>query len=70
MEKPQLRYKGYTAKVRFSAEDGVFYGKVEGISSLVLFEAEREEQLEKAFCEAVDGYLAFCREHGKEPEKP
>ena len=35
-----LRYKGYYTKVRFSADDNVLYGKIEGISSLVVFEAE------------------------------
>lgn len=35
-----LEYKGYTTKVKYSNEDNVFFGKIEGINSLVNFEAE------------------------------
>ena len=64
-----LRYKGYYTKVRFSAEDNILYGKIEGISSLILFEAENASEVEHAFHEAVDDYLVFCEDNGIEPEK-
>lgn len=64
-----LRYKGYYTKVRFSAEDNILYGKIEGISSLILFEAENASEVEHAFHEAVDDYLLFCEDNGIEPEK-
>ena len=64
-----LRYKGYYTKVRFSSEDNVLYGKIEGISSLVMFEAENASDVERAFHEAVDDYLVFCEDNGIEPEK-
>lgn len=67
--KDVLKYKGYFTKVRFSAEDNVLYGKIEGISSLVMFEAEKASDVERAFREAVDDYLAFCEDNGIEPEK-
>ena len=40
------------------------------IRSLVTFEADNEGELEKAFQEAVDDYLATCKEQGIAPEKP
>ena len=64
-----LHYKGYTAKPEFSPEDRVFYGRVLGISDLVDFYSDSAKELENEFHQAVDEYLDFCREVGKEPEK-
>ena len=30
-----MEYKGYVGSVEFSEEDGLFYGKVQGIRSLI-----------------------------------
>ena len=68
--KNMLEYKGYLGSLQFSADDRVFYGKIEHIRSLVTFEGTDVESLEEAFREAVDDYLATCRELGREPEKP
>ena len=65
-----IEYKGYYSKVLYSAEDGVLHGKIEGISDLVNFECESVNEVESSFHEAVDDYLAFCADLGKEPEKP
>jgi predicted HicB family RNase H-like nuclease len=64
-----LEYKTYYGEVHFSAEDEVFYGKVIGINDLVSFEGSTVKELKKAFHEAVDDYLATCKEFGKDPEK-
>lgn len=64
-----LEYKTYYGEVHFSAEDEVFYGKVIGINDLVTFEGSTVKELKKAFYEAVDDYLATCKQLGKEPEK-
>ncbi len=65
-----LTYKDYVGSVSFSAEDEVFYGKIERINDLVTFESENAHNLKKAFEEAVDGYLTYCAEKGVPPEKP
>ena len=52
-----LRYKGYSARPEYSAEDRIFYGKILGISDL------------DEFHKAVDDYLVFCEEIGKEPQR-
>lgn len=64
-----MEYKGYFAVPEYSVEDEVFHGKVLGINDLVDFEAESVPEMKEAFKEAVDDYLEFCKEIGKEPEK-
>ncbi len=57
------------AKIEFSAEDKCLHGKIDGIADLVTFEADNAHEIEKEFRSAVDDYLDFCREIGKEPSK-
>lgn len=64
-----LKYKGYLGSVEYSEDDEVFFGKIEGIGDLVNFEGESVKELKQAFEEAVDYYIGFCKEHGKEPHK-
>ena len=64
-----LHYKGYSAKPEYSADDQVFYGKVLGISDLVDFYTENAKEIENEFHAAVDDYLSFCEEIGKEPQR-
>lgn len=64
-----LFYKGYRTIIRYSEEDDLYYGKIEGISDLVSFGAEDMNSIEKVFHDAVDGYLESCKEHNKVPEK-
>lgn len=64
-----MNYKGYIGTISFSEKDMVFYGKVEGINGLVNFEGDSVGSLVKAFHEAVESYLEFCREEGIEPQK-
>jgi len=65
-----MHYKGLDASVEFSDEDSVFYGKIEGIRSLIAFEGTSISELRKAFKETVDDYLETCESQGIEPEKP
>lgn len=64
-----LIYKGYLGSVAFSEKDGLFFGKVEGVNGLVNFEGESVKELTEAFHEAVDDYLAYCKDEGIEPDK-
>jgi predicted HicB family RNase H-like nuclease len=65
-----LTYKDYIGSVSYSAEDEVFYGKIEHINDLITFESENAHELKKVFKEAVDDYLSFCEEKGVRPDKP
>lgn len=62
-----LKYKNFIGSVAFSEADGVFFGKIEDIDSLVNFEGENIAELTNAFHEAVDSYLAYCAKEGLEP---
>lgn len=64
-----LRYRGYSARPAYSAEDRIFYGTVLGIGDLVDFQSESAKELENEFHKAVDEYLDFCAEIGKQPQK-
>ena len=64
-----LEYRGYRGTVEFSAEDRVFHGKIHGIQDSVSFEGESIDDLEQGFREAVDDYLEFCTELGKQPDR-
>ena len=62
----RIRYKEFIGSVRFSAEDEVFFGKIEGINDLVTFEGETVNRLKKAFRDAVNDYIELCKETGKQ----
>ncbi|MFI3211977.1 MAG: type II toxin-antitoxin system HicB family antitoxin [Eubacteriales bacterium] len=64
-----LEYKGYYSKVEFSVEDGVLFGKIEGIVDLITFESDNICEIVTEFESAVDEYLLLCAEMGKEPNK-
>ncbi len=65
-----MTYRGYTASVRFSEDDGVFAGRVIDLRDVISFEGTSVEVLRRNFEEAVDDYIAFCAERGEEPERP
>ena len=53
-----MNYKGYVGSVEYSEADGIFYGKVLGIRSLVSYEGGNLKELENDFHKAVNDYLA------------
>ena len=65
-----LNYKGYTGHVEFDDEAGLFHGEVLDLKDVITFQGRSVEELERAFQESVDDYLAFCQERGEEPDKP
>lgn len=67
--KNYFEYKGYIGTVEFSADDRVFFGKMQGINDLITFEGASVSELENAFKEAVTDYLTTCEELGKKPDK-
>lgn len=67
--KNTMMYKNYIGTVNFSEEDRVFYGKVIGITDSISFEGDTVESLIDDFHDAVDEYLDFCAENGKDPQQ-
>lgn len=70
MKEPKLAYRWYTATIEYDEDDKLWHGTLDGIKDLVNFHAFEIENIEQEFRNAVDDYLDFCREVGKEPEKP
>lgn len=66
----RINYKGYNAKVEFDPEDHILVGRIIGIRDVIVFHGESVNELETAFREAVDDYLAACAELGQDPNKP
>ena len=64
-----MEYRGYIGSVEFSEEDGLFYGKVQGIRALISYEGSNARELVEDFHSAVDDYFALCEESGDAPEK-
>lgn len=64
-----LTHKGYSARVEFDDEDGIFFGMITGLRDGVGFHADNVEGLRAAFREAVDDYLETCARIGKDPNK-
>jgi predicted HicB family RNase H-like nuclease len=65
-----MTYNGYSARVEFDAEDRLFVGHIAGIRDIVGFHGESVNELEAAFHEAVDDYLAACKKLKQPPNRP
>lgn len=55
-----LSYKNYNGTVEYSREDRCLFGKVIGIKSLLSYEGDSVQELEKDFQDVIDGYLEDC----------
>ena len=64
-----MSYKGYSARVEYDDQDGIFFGQVAGVRDGVGFHAYTVEDLRVAFREAVDDYIETCAKVGKSPER-
>lgn len=53
-------YKGYVARISFSALERVLIGKVFGVRGVPRFRGASVDELEAAFHKAIDRYLARC----------
>jgi predicted HicB family RNase H-like nuclease len=65
-----MEYQGYVGKVEFDDEAGIFHGEVLGTRDVITFQGRSVAELETAFRESIDDYLAFCKQRGEEPDKP
>lgn len=66
-----LEYKGYVGTVEFEPDDMAFHGEVVGLAQDgIHFTGKTAEEIEQAFRESVDDYLAWCAERGVEPDRP
>ena len=64
-----MEYKGYSAHIEQSEEDGCLVGHIAGITDIVGFHADTVPELQAAFEEAVEDYLETCKKLNKPPQK-
>jgi predicted HicB family RNase H-like nuclease len=65
-----MNYKGFSARIEYSDEDGCFIGRVAGIQDVIGFHGQSVAKLRAAFKEAIDDYLETCARVAKQPNKP
>ena len=65
-----MEYKGYIGKVEIDDEAGILCGEVINVRDVITFEGESVDEIQTAFRESVDDYLAFCAKRKESPEKP
>ena len=66
-----LTYKGYIGSIEISDEDNCLFGKVLDLpkDTVISYEGETVSELKEDFKEAVDDYIAYCKEAGITPRK-
>ncbi|MXY95565.1 MAG: hypothetical protein F4047_14635 [Caldilineaceae bacterium SB0670_bin_27] len=62
-----MHYKGFLAAVHYDVRDGISCGQLTDSFDNVYFEGSTVEEIEIAFREAIDDYLAYCAETGRQP---
>jgi len=65
-----MKYKSYVARIDYDEVDRIFVGHLAGIKDIVGFHGTTVDELENAFHESVDNYLAICEETGRPAQKP
>ena len=64
-----MEYKGYIGRVEFDPDARMLDGEVAGIRDVITFQGRSLDEVEEAFRESVDDYLAFCRERSEPPAR-
>lgn len=60
-------HKGGRAKIEFDEDDQIIVGRILSIRDVVGFHGSSVKEIKEAFIEAVEDYLAHCKDAGKEP---
>ncbi|RLB87525.1 MAG: toxin-antitoxin system HicB family antitoxin [Deltaproteobacteria bacterium] len=65
-----MKYKSYVARIEYDEEDRIFVGHLAGIKDIVGFHGTTVTELEDAFHESVDNYIAISEKTGRIAQKP
>ena len=65
-----MKYRGYIARVEYDNEDRIFVGHLAGIKDIVGFHGSSVDELETAFHEAVNEYIAISEKTGRPAQRP
>ena len=64
-----MKYNGYIGHVEYDDEAKIFHGEVVGLRDIITFQGKSVKELELAFKNSVDDYLAWCKKRKEKPEK-
>ena len=59
-------YKGYVGSIKYDKEDKIYYGCLLNVDDSVSYHGKTGEELYKHYCEAIDDYIEFKKEIGKD----
>ena len=65
-----IEYKGYIGAVNFEPEIDLFHGTVINTNDVITFYGASISELCEEMQKLIEGYIEFCKEQGKIPEKP
>ena len=65
-----MQYRGYRGVVLFDDEAGVLHGEIIDTRDVITFQGRSVPEVQQAFRESVDEYLAVCSERGRQPDRP
>ena len=65
-----IEYKGYIGVVDFDPEIDLFHGTVINTNDVITFYGASVTELRKEMQTSIEGYIEFCEEQGKTPDKP
>jgi predicted HicB family RNase H-like nuclease len=65
-----MHHKGYVATIELDEDAELFHGEVINTRDVLTFQGRTLKDLKKAFADTIADYVAWCRERGKQPEKP
>jgi predicted HicB family RNase H-like nuclease len=65
-----MTHDGYVATIELDEDVGVFHGEVINTRDVLTFQGRTLDELRAAFADTVADYIEWCRERGKEPERP
>ena len=65
-----MHHEGYVATIELDEDAGLFHGEVVNTRDVLTFQGRTLKELKRAFADTIADYIAWCRERGKEPERP
>jgi predicted HicB family RNase H-like nuclease len=65
-----MTHDGYIASIELDEQAGLFHGEVINTRDVLTFQGRTLDELRHALAETIAHYVEWCRERGKEPERP
>jgi len=65
-----MTHDGYAATIEVDEEAGQFHGEVINTRDVLTFQGRTLDELKVALADTIADYIDWCRERGKEPERP